>query len=166
MNPDGTDTAPSTARFVRSNPAATSWEGAKQLGTTTSGSLALVTGALAGSSANAYDLDGRTSIRSARIQLPSTTGQKLTFRYVFAHDVKATSADRFRAIVEAEDGTQTVVLNALGKAVDMNGIWRTPSISMDPWAGQAVHLRFIAEDGGANNLVEVEIDDVRVTRGS
>jgi carboxypeptidase T len=166
VDPDGTDTAPTTGRFVRSNPAPTAWEGAKQLGTTTSGSIALVTGAPAGSSANSYDLDGRTSIRSARIKLPASTGQRLTLRYVFAHDSKATSADRFRVIVEAEDGTQTVVLNAVGKAVDVNGIWRTPSVSMDPWAGQAIHLRFVAEDGGSNNLVEVEIDDVRITRPS
>ena len=86
VNPDGTDTARSTSRFVRSNPASTAWEGAKQLGTTTSGSIALVTGAPAGTSANTYDLDGRTSIRSARIKLPATIGQRLTFRYVFAHD--------------------------------------------------------------------------------
>ena len=144
VDPDGTDTAPSSGRFVRSNPAPTTWDGAKQLGTTTSGSIALVTGALAGSSANTYDLDGRTSIRSARIKLPTTTGQKLTFRYVFAHDVKASSADRFRAIVEAEDGTQTVVLNVVGRAVDVNGIWRTPTVTMDRWAGQAIHLRFTA----------------------
>ena len=87
-------------------------------------------------------------------------------RYVFAHDAKATSADRFRVIVEAENGTQTVVLNVLGKAVDVNGIWRTPTVTMDRWAGQAIHLRFIAEDGGSNNLVEVEVDDVRITRPS
>ena len=123
-----------------------------------------MTGALAGSSANAYDLDGRTSIRSAPIKLPASLGQRLTFRYVFAHDDKATAADRFRAIVESEDGTQTVVLNALGKAVDMNGIWRTRSVLMDAWAGQTIRIRFDAADGGSNNLVEVEIDDVRITR--
>ena len=164
VDPDGTDTASSTSRFARTNPAATAFEGAKQLGTTTSGAKSLVTGALAGASANTYDLDGRTSIRSAAIKLPTTVGQKFTFRYVFAHDDHATSADRFRAIVEAEDGTQTVVLTSTGKAVDVNGLWRTASISMDPWVGQSVHLRFVAEDGGTNNLVEVEIDDVRVTR--
>jgi hypothetical protein len=29
-----------------------------------------------------------------------------------------------------------------------------------------VRVRFVATDGGPANLVEVEIDDVRVTRGS
>jgi hypothetical protein len=37
---------------------------------------------------------------------------------------------------------------------------------MDAFAGETVRVRFVATDGGASNLVEVEIDDVRVTRGS
>ena len=36
---------------------------------------------------------------------------------------------------------------------------------MDAFVGQTVRIRFVAVDGGAGNLVEVEIDDVRVTRG-
>ncbi len=166
LDPDGTDTAPTTARFSRSNPASTTYSGAKQLGTTTSGSVALVTGSPAGASANAYDLDGRTSIRSAAIKLPSTAGQKFTFRYVFAHDAKATSSDQLRAIVEAQDGTRTTVFTVAGKAADVDGVWRTASVSMDAGSGQSIHLRFEAVDGGSNNLVEVEIDDVRITRAS
>ena len=166
VNPDGTDTAPTNARFARSNPADTVLSGKKQLGTVTSGAVALVTGGPAGASANANDLDGRTTVRSPTIQLSTSLGQKLTFRYVFAHDAKSTSADRFRAIVEAQDGTQTVVFTTSGRAVDLDGVWRSASISMDPWVGQAIHLRFQAEDGGANNLVEVELDDVRITRPS
>jgi len=164
VNPDGTDTARASARFVRGNPAGTTYFGAKQLGTTTSGSMALVTGAPAGVSANSYDLDGRTTIRSAVIRLPPTAGQKFTFRYVFAHDARARAADYLRATVEAEDGTRTVVFLRTGKASDVDGVWRTASISMDAWAGQPIHLRFEAADGGINNLVEVEIDDVRITR--
>ena len=166
VNPDGTDTAPTSGRFARGNPAATTYFGAKQLGTTPSGSMALVTGAPAGAGANTYDLDGRTTIRSAVIRLPATAGQKLTFRFVFAHDSRSTAADRMRAIVEAEDGTQTTVYTVTGKASDVDGTWRSASVSMDAWAGQAIHLRFEAVDGGSNNLVEVEIDDVRITRPS
>jgi len=163
-NPDGTDSAPASARFVRGNPAATTFSGAKQLGTTPSGSVALVTGAPAGVSANSYDLDGRTTIRSAVIRLPASLGQKLTFRFVFAHDARSTAADQLRAIVEEEDGTRTAVFVKAGRAADVDGVWRTASVSMDAWAGQAIHLRFEAIDGGRNNLVEVEIDDVRITR--
>ncbi len=37
---------------------------------------------------------------------------------------------------------------------------------MDAFAGQTVHLRFVATDGGPGNLVEVELDDIRVTQPS
>ena len=64
-NPDGTDTAPASARFVRSNPARDLGHRAyKQRGATPSGSKAFVTGARAGSKASTNDLDGRTTIRS------------------------------------------------------------------------------------------------------
>jgi carboxypeptidase T len=166
VNPDGTDTAPTTARFVRGNPADTSYAGPKQLGTTTSGAIAFVTGAPAGTSANADDLDGLSTVRSPAIGLNAAAGQHLTFRYVFAHDRKSTSADHLRAIVEAQDGTQTAVYNVSGTSADVDGVWHAASISMDRWAGQTVHLRFEAADGGANNLVEVELDDIRITRPS
>ena len=61
FNPDGTDTAPANARFARANPSDTASHGPKQLGTTPSGSKAFVTGAAAGSSSTANDLDGRTT---------------------------------------------------------------------------------------------------------
>jgi carboxypeptidase T len=164
VNPDGTDTAWTGARWARTNPAATTYNGAKQLGTTPSGSVALVTGGPAGGSAAAYDLDGRTTVRSAGIQLVAATNQRLTFRYVFAHDAASTSADMLRAIIEREDGTQVEVFRVSGRAVDLDGVWRTASISMDSFAGTKVHLRFEAVDGGHGNLVEAELDDVRITR--
>ncbi len=164
VNPDGTDTAPTAGRFTRGDPAATSRSGPKQLGTTTSGRGALVTGKYAGATPTAADLDGVSTVRSAPIDLPTATGQRLTFRYVFAHDKASTAADSFEAIVEAQNGTQTPVLSVSGKPSDVDGAWASASILMDPWAGQTVHLRFRATDGGPGNLVEVEVDDVRVTR--
>ena len=166
VNPDGTDTAPASGRFVRANPAGTTSHGPKQLTTTPSGSKAFVTGAAAGSSSTANDLDGRTTIRSAAISLPATTGQRLTFAYVFAHSAASTSADSLRAIVERADGSQVQVFRVVGRPIDVDGVWRTAAIPMDAFAGTAVHLRFVATDGGPGNLVEVELDDIRVTRPS
>jgi carboxypeptidase T len=165
VNPDGTDTATS-GRFARANPAATASHGPKQLGKVTSGSKAFVTGAAAGSSANANDLDGRTSIRSIPIDLPATAGQKLTFRYVFAHGSNSSSADRFAAIVEATGGAQTTVFARSGSPTDRDGVWRSASVSLDAWAGTTIRLQFVAVDAAGGSLVEVEIDDVRVTRPS
>ena len=163
VNPDGTDTATGGA-FARANPAGTTSNGPKQLGTVTSGVAALVTGAKAGSTAGANDLDGRTSIRSGPIVLPPDLGQTLTFRYVFAHDANAGRLDRFAAIVEAEDGTLTTVLLRLALGRDVDGTWRSANLSLDRWAGETIHVRFIAADGGTSNLLEVEVDDVRVTQ--
>ena len=164
LNPDGTDTAPVGGRFSRANPASTSSYGPKQLGTTLSGSKGFVTGAPAGSSSTANDLDGRTTVRSPAITLPVASGQRLTFAYVFAHSKASSAADTLRAFVELADGTRVRVFSIAGRPVDVDGAWRTTSISMDPFAGQTVRLRFQATDGGPGNLLEVELDDIRVTR--
>ena len=166
VDPDGTDTAPVSGRFSRADPAATSSHGPKQLGTTPSGSKAFVTGAAAGSTTTANDLDGTTTLRSPAIALPATTGQRLTFAYVFAHSAASTTADSLRAMVERADGSQVQVFRVSGRPTDVDGTWRTASIPMDAFAGGTVHLRFVASDGGPGNLVEVELDDIRVTRPS
>ena len=165
VDPDHTDTA-SSGRFARANPAATSSHGAKQLGTTPSGAKAFVTGASAGSSSTANDLDGRSTIRSPAFGLPATLGQRLTFRYVFAHSAASSSADTLRALVERSDGTKVEVFRVAGRPADVDGAWRTASVSMDAFAGQSIRLRFEAVDSGPGNLLEVELDDVRVTRGN
>jgi hypothetical protein len=67
-------------------------------------------------------------------------------------------------VVERADGSQIVVAKVAGKPVDVDGAWRTSSISLDAFAGTTIRLRFVAEDGGPNNLLEVELDDIRVTQ--
>jgi carboxypeptidase T len=166
VNPDGTDTAPSSGRFARANPVSTSSSGYKQLGTVASGSIAFVTGASAGSSANANDLDGRTSVRSPTISLPSTAGQRLFFRYVFAHGSNASSADKLVASIEDAGGTRTPVVTLTGSATDVDGAWKPAYANLDAWAGQTIRIHFEAVDGGSDSLVEVELDDIRVMRGS
>jgi carboxypeptidase T len=165
VNPDGTDTAPANARWVRGDPAATSAGGVTlQPGTTASGRAALVTGAAAGVSAGTNDLDGLTTIRSAPITLPARAGQQLTFRFTFAHTASGTAADHLRAIVETEDGSQAIVWERTGTGVVVAGGWHTATASMDAWAGQTIRIRFEAADGGAGSTVEAGVDDVRVTR--
>ena len=121
--------------WLRGNPAATSSSGAKQLSGTPSGQIALVTGAAAGISANANDLDGRTTARSPAIDVPPGTGQRLTFAYVFAHDARSSTSDHLQAIIERSDGTKVGVFVVFGGPVDVDGAWRTASISMDRFAG-------------------------------
>ena len=164
-NAAGTDTATSGAWAV-ANPQRTSSSGTKQRGATMSGSRALVTGAAAGTTATSNDLDGATTIRSRAIRLPTDPADigALTFAYVFAHSATASSADALRLIVMAEDGTPTTVFERLGRPADVDGAWRTATVDVDAWAGQTIRLVFQAVDGGRGNLVEAEVDDVRIRR--
>jgi hypothetical protein len=78
-NPDGSDSA-TAGTWERNNPEGTDLNGPKQLNDTISGVNCLVTGALAGSRAGAYDVDGgKTSIRSPQITLPADGDLTLSF---------------------------------------------------------------------------------------
>ncbi len=154
-----TDTA-TAGTWQRGNPQATS----RQLTTTVSGSKALVTGSGAGSSVNANDLDGGIStVSSPLITLPATVGS-LTFRYYLAHGSNASPTDWFRAYVEAEDGTRTLVREELGAANSDLPTWATVSLPMAPWAGARIRIVFEAADGGPASTIEAAVDDVRITR--
>jgi hypothetical protein len=158
-NPLGTDTA-ADGTWERADPATT----IRQAGTVTSGSKALVTGAAAGTSASSNDVDGGfTTVRSPAIELPATVGS-LTFRYYFAHSSNSSSADAFRAYVEAADGTRTLVREELGAANTDLPAWIGVSVPMTPWAGQTVRIVFAAQDRGVASTVEAAVDDVRITR--
>jgi carboxypeptidase T len=163
-DPDGTDTA-TTGKFSRANPEGTSNSGTKQRTDVPSGTKALVTGATAGPSASSNDLDGRTSVRSASFLMSPGPGQKLFFRYVFAHGSNSSSADKLVASIETSSG-RTAVITLTGSATDVDGAWKSISAPLDAWAGQTIRIHFAAVDGASDSLVEVEIDDVRVTRGS
>jgi len=164
-NPDGTDTATSGA-WQRGNPDGTASNGAKQLGTVPSGSRALTTGLGAGTSVNSNDLDGLSTVRSVPISLPSTNGQQLFFRYVFAHGSNSSSADQLVVSIEDSGGTRTPVFTKTGSASDVDGVWRNVYVPLQAWKGQTIRIVIEAVDGGANSTVEAQVDDVRVTRGT
>ncbi len=159
VDPLGTDTATGGV-WQRLNPAGTNY----QANTVTSGSIALVTGAAAGSTSSANDVDGgATSVRSPEIALPSAVG-RLTFRYYLAHASNASAADTFQAFVEESDGTRTLVRAEAGAANTDRAAWASTSVPLTPWAGQTVRIVFVATDGGPDSLVEAAVDDVRITR--
>jgi aminopeptidase S len=123
-----------------------------------------VSGLPAGSGPSSYDLDGRTTVRSPPIAVPAGVGQRLTFRYLFAHAASSSSADYLRAVVETADGARTVVWERRGSATLAAGTWRYASVAMDAFAGQTIRLRFQAADAGSASTIEVGVDDVRITR--
>ncbi|MFI5491151.1 M28 family peptidase [Actinoplanes sp. NPDC051859] len=161
-NGGGGDTATSGA-WQRGDPAATSSGVATQLGTTVSGSNDLVTGATAGSSAGANDVDGgATTIRSPEITLPTGT-VSLSFSWYLAHLNNATSADYFRVRVVA-GGTTTTVFNQAGAASNKAAAWAKATVNLSAYAGQTIRLQVEAADTGTASLIEAAVDDVVITR--
>ena len=165
VNPDGTDTA-TTGAWAVADPEPTALGGTMQLGTASSGAKALVTGALAGVTAQDNDVDGgTTTARSRSVTLPADPAAygPLTFRYTFAHDTMASAEDALRVYVEAGDGARTQVLEVLGVPdVERTGAWTTASADLSAWAGQAIRVVVAATDGGADNVVEAAVDDLRI----
>ncbi|WP_182907347.1 M28 family metallopeptidase [Microbispora sp. H13382] len=155
----GTATA---GTWERGDPEATSSSGAKQLGTTVSGTNDLVTGRLAGSSAGDYDVDGgTTSIQSPPITLPAGS-LSLSLSWYLAHGSNATSADFFR--VRIVGGTTATVVQQLGAASNRDGAWSTATADISAFAGQTVRVVIEAGDESTASLVEAGVDDVRITR--
>jgi hypothetical protein len=160
-NPSGTDTA-TLGQWVRGNPQGTNSSGAKQLDATVSGSNDLVTGASAGSSAGAFDIDGGvTTIRSPAIALPASANLTLTFSYYMAHGNNSSSADYLRVRVV---GAATPLFEELGAANDDDAAWATATINLSAYAGQTIQLQIEATDASGASLVEAAIDDVRITQ--
>jgi len=161
-NPNGTDTA-TTGQWERGDPAATTYSGAKQLGTTVSGVNDLVTGRLAGTSAGTYDIDGGgTSIRSPAITLTGGSNYSLSFSFYLAHYTNSSTADYFRVRI-VSGATTTTVFEELGAANDDDAVWATQTVSLNAFAGQTIRILIEAADAGGASLVEAAVDDVRVT---
>ncbi|MFI6601932.1 M14 family zinc carboxypeptidase [Nonomuraea sp. NPDC050536] len=161
-NPSGTDTA-TTGQWERGVPQATNSSGAKQLGTTVSGTNDLVTGRLAGASAGDYDIDGGvTSIQSPPITLPSTGTLTLSLSWYLAHGSNASSADYFR--VRVVGNTTTTVFQQAGAASNRNGAWAAATANLTSYAGQTVRILIDAADASSASLVEAGVDDVKITQ--
>jgi len=162
-NPNGTDTA-TTGRWERGDPQDTNSGGAKQLGTTISGSSDLVTGAAAGASAGANDIDGgTTSIQSPGIALPATGTLTLSFSSYLANGSNSSTADFLRVSI-VSGTTTTTVFQQLGSAVNVNGAWVAHSVNLSSFAGQTIRILISAADAAGASLVEAGVDDVRIVR--
>jgi carboxypeptidase T len=162
-NPNGTDTATS-GQWQRADPQGTSSGVTLQLNATTSGSNDLVTGAAAGSSAGANDVDGGvTSIRSPVITLPSSGTLTLSTSWYLAHLNNATSADLLRISV-VSGTTTTTVFQQLGAATNHAGAWATATANLTPFAGQSIRILVETADAGTASLVEAGVDDLRITQ--
>ncbi|SNY53820.1 M28 family peptidase [Paractinoplanes atraurantiacus] len=155
----GTADTATAGLFERGDPATTT----SQLGNAASGTYDLVTGASAGSSAGANDVDGGvTSLRSPAITLPTGT-LTMSFSWYLSHLTNSSSADYFR--VRLVSGTTTTTLfTQSGAATDRAPAWQTASVALTPYAGQTVNLVVEAADASTASLVEAAIDNIKITK--
>ena len=159
----GSSDAATSGRWERGNPQGTSSGVATQLDNAVSGSNDLVTGATAGASAGANDVDGgATTIRSPNITLPSGT-LALSFSWYLAHLNNASSSDYFRVRV-VSGSTATTVFTQAGAASNRAAAWQTATVNLSAYAGQTVQLSVEAADLSTASLVEAAVDDVTIIR--
>jgi len=163
-DPDGTDDA-TTGAWEVADPASTfSDDGDEiQLGTTVSGTQALVTDG-SGEDLGCCDVDdGVTSVRSPSILLPAGGSLVLSLSYNFAHLDNATSSDFLRVSMEGDE--TVVLLDEQGSDFNREGSWISFSVDVSEFAGQAVTLLIEAADESDGSLVEAAIDDVVIEVG-
>lgn len=159
VNATGSDTA-TAGRFERNDPEATVYNGTTyQLGSTTSGTRDLVTGALAGPDAGTHDVDGGlTSVRSPAITLPNAGPITLSFQQYFAHLDNASAADYMRVKVNG-----STVFERLGSASIRGGVWSAASADLTALAGQSIRITVEVADNDTGSMIEGGVDDVRIT---
>ena len=159
-NPNNNDTA-TTGQWEVANPEATALNGlAQQLGTTVSGSQALVTQAAAGSGLGSFDIDaGITSVRSPDIVLAENADYRLDLSYYLAHLDNANTDDFLRITLVGEQSSQ-VLLEERGDGSDRAAAWTSFNADISQFAGETIALLVEAQDGGTPSLVEAAIDDL------
>ncbi|MEO5939998.1 MAG: hypothetical protein ABIQ76_03840, partial [Candidatus Limnocylindrales bacterium] len=109
---------------------------------------------------------GRTTIRSAPIIVPADPGglgRHLAFRWTFGHGPSST-ADTLKVFLENGGGVRTQVFLVSGNATTVKAGWHLTSIALADPAAQTVRVVIQATDGGHDSLIEIGIDDVRITR--
>ena len=132
------------------------------------GIRALVTGAAAGSSAGANDVDGgTTTIRSRAIRLPADPAAygNLTFSWTFAHSAASSQGRRAPGPRRGRGRDPDRRLRGPGAAGERNGSWRDGDASRSrrgPARRSASCSR--RSTAGRGNLVEAAVDDVRIRR--
>jgi aminopeptidase S len=112
------------------------------------------------------DVDGGlTSIQSPAIALPAGGTLTLRFRYYFAHNNNATTADYFRVrVVEVGGQPPQIVFDRRATGALAAGAWTTQSVNISSFAGKTVRLRFEAADAATGSIIEAGVDNVTVMR--
>lgn len=154
--------------WVRANPEPTDLNGqTAQPGDdhTSAGTLCWVTGAAAGSSVGANDVDGVAMLTSPTLNLAEFTNVDLAYWRWFANDPAAGGNDRFVAEASPDGGLNWVELE---RAANQNA-WHEVVIPLENFIplGATVVIRFTVADDPNDDITEGLVDDLELrTRSS
>jgi murein tripeptide amidase MpaA len=132
-----------------------------QLGSAASGQSVLVTGRRGG-----HDVDrGRTTVRSPLITIPAAGGATLHLHYWVGLSPSAGQHDGLRVQLVGPGGVRLATLATVtGERTRRAPRWRTLKRAIPAeLAGQRVAIQLVAVDEGRDSIVEVGVDDVRIT---
>ncbi|HKY33731.1 MAG TPA: PKD domain-containing protein [Candidatus Polarisedimenticolia bacterium] len=127
------------------------------------GSLCYVTGAQAGASAGAYDVDGgATTLLSPALPTAGTQDAWLTYALWYTNDLGAYPKEDDFLVEASVDGGQT--WQEVDRVTSSYSTWRRRQVPLAAGAPlpAATWVRFTASDVGGPSLVEAAIDDVRL----
>ena len=166
---DGADTA-TAGRWVRANPEATDRRGRQAAGHGRTRAAGAGDRRRAGGAANANDVDGGDDDDPQPRDPPRPPTRPTSARSrsatTFAHDANATDG-RLAPGASSRPRTATGPRSWSSEAGDGetgDADWRPAPVDIDAWAGQTIRVIVEAVDGGADNLVEAAVDDVRIRR--
>ncbi|MBK7643410.1 MAG: M36 family metallopeptidase [Planctomycetes bacterium] len=151
------------------------WERADPEGTgaqpeddhTPSGTLCFVTGATAGASVGANDIDGgATTLVSPLFDLAADPAARVGYWRWYSNDQgSAPNADIFRVDISNNGGSTWVNAETVGPAgAGTSGGWSFHDFRVADFVAPTsqVRVRFVAEDAGTGSVVEAGIDDFTI----
>lgn len=127
------------------------------------GTLCYVTGAAAGASPGANDVDGGvTRLLSPLFSLVGMENAWLGFAYWYTNDLgTAPASDQFLVELSNDAGANWSPVESIGSSLSR---WRPSQVRLGGVlpASSQMQVRFTAADLGANSLVEAAVDDIAI----
>ena len=165
VDPDATDTA-TTGQWERADPELTAAQPENDV-TADPGALCWITGAAAGASVGANDVDGgATTLMSPAIDLSAYPAATISYWRWYSNDAGAApNTDIFTVQVSDDDGGSWTTAETVGPAgAGTGGGWLYHEFDVGSLVSltSQVRVRFIADDAGTGSVVEAAIDDFQV----
>jgi choice-of-anchor B domain-containing protein len=136
--------------------------------TSAPGTLCFVTGASAGASVGANDVDGgKTTLTSPTLNLAAQSSARISYwRWYSNTQGGSPNADVFTVDISNNNGSSWVNVETVGPTgAQTGGGWYFHEFTVSNYVTptSTVRLRFVADDAGSGSVIEAAIDDFQVT---